>query len=236
MIKYNSTERIVWLGFSIIGLIFLIVGIFISFNTFNYSNKVDISGVISRIETRRDSDGDTDHDVYVSYRINGTSYESRLNGYSSSYYEGKTIEIYYDKDDPNKIGNKSLDLVFLVFPGIGLLFFLIGGTGLLVKAKRGSLAKKLKINGTVVYATYTETVYNSSYHVNGKSPYNIICVWDNPADGNKYIFKSDNIWVNPENIIMEKNIQTIPVYIDPNNLKKYYVDVDSILNNVVDLS
>lgn len=234
--KKNLKEYIIWLIFGLLGLIFLVIGVFISFNTFNYSNKVDISGVISRIETKRDSDGDTDLDVYVSYRVNGTSYESRLNGYSSSYYEGKTIEIYYDKDDPNKIGNKSLDLVFLVFPGIGLIFFLIGGTGLFLKAKRGSQTKKLKINGTVVYATYTETVYNSSYQVNGRSPYNIICEWNNPTDGNKYIFKSDNIWVNPENIIKEKNIETIPVYIDPNNLKKYYVDVDSILNDVVDLS
>ncbi len=40
------------------------------------------------------------------------------------------------------------------------------------------------------------------------------------------MFKSRNIWSNPEDIIEEKNIKQFPVYIDKNNKKKYFVDID----------
>ena len=234
--KKSIKENLVWLIFAGIGLIFTIVGIFVSINIFNYENKIDTTGTITRITTSRDSDGDTSHIVYVSYNVRGSYYESKLNSYSSTFYEGKTIDIYYDQNDPNKIGVKSLDLVFLIFPGIGLLFLVIGSSGLIIMKKKSSLEKRLKISGTTIYATYVETVMNTSYRVNGRSPYNIICEWINPADNQKYIFKSKNIWYNPSNTIAERNIQQFPVYIDPNNMKKYAVDVDAILENVVDLS
>lgn len=50
----------------------------------------------------------------------------------------------------------------------------------------------------------------------------------------KYTFKSLNLWNNPESIIEEKNIKVLPVYINMNNKKQYYVDVDSLTddNNV----
>ena len=234
--KQNIKENLVWIIFASIGLIFTIVGIFISTNIFNYENKIDTVGTITRITSSRDSDEDTSHTVYVSYNVRGKAYESKLNSYSSSFYEGKTIDIYYDQTDPNKIGIKSLDLVFLIFPGMGLLFLVIGSSGLIVNKKKNSLEKRLKISGTAIYATYVETIMNTSFQVNGRSPYNIICEWNNPADNQKYIFKSKNIWYNPENTIAERNIQQFPVYIDPNNMKKYAVDIDAILENIVDLS
>lgn len=53
-------------------------------------------------------------------------------------------------------------------------------------------------------------------------------------DSNKYIFKSKNIWINPENIIEEENIKQFPVYIDSNK-KKYIIDTESLTKNIVDL-
>lgn len=60
--------------------------------------------------------------MYVSYNVDGRTYESELSGYSSSFYKGKEINIYYDKSNPTKIGMRSLDLLFLMFPGFGLIF------------------------------------------------------------------------------------------------------------------
>ena len=160
----------------------------------------------------------------------GRTYESELNGYSSSFYEGKKINIYYDKNNPNKIGMKSLDFIFLMFPGFGLIFLSIGGTGLLLKNRNKKLEKSLKENGDVIYADYVETIVNSSYRVNGRHPYRIICEWNNPLDSKKYIFKSKNIWINPENTIIERNIKQFPVYINRNDIKKYFVDIDIFEN------
>lgn len=234
--KENKLENFIWIIFASIGAIFVIVGLVLFGNIFNYENKVETVGTIIEISSHH---GNTkhhrNHEVFVSYNVLETEYVSRLNSYSSSFYEGKEINIYYDKDNPNKIGVKSLDLLFLLFPGIGLLFLIIGVTGLLVKIKKQNFEKRLREKGKLISALYMETILNTSYRINGRCPYNIICEWNNPLDNKKYIFKSKNIWINPEKIIEEKNIKQFPVYIDDNNIKKYIVDVDVLTDDIVDL-
>lgn len=221
----NKVENLAWIIFAIIGAILVVIGFILFGNVFNYTNKIETTGIITRISLSRNSENESRR-VYVSYVAEGNEYESTLNGYSSSFYEGKEIEIYYDKDNPNKIGMKSLDLLFLILPGIGLIFLIIGGTGILVKVNKKKLEKRLKENGELIYADYVETIINTSYSVNGRYPYKIICEWTNPVDSEEYMFKSRNIWSNPEDIIEEKNIKQFPVYIDKNNKKKYFVDID----------
>ena len=223
--KENKVENLTWIIFAIIGAILVVIGFILFGSVFNYNNKIETAGIITRISLSRNSENESRR-VYVSYVAEGNEYESTLNGYSSSFYEGKEIEIYYDKDNPNKIGMKSLDLLILILPGIGLIFLIIGGTGILVKVNKKKLEKRLKENGELIYADYVETIINTSYSVNGRYPYKIICEWTNPVDGEEYTFKSRNIWLNPEDIIEERNIKQFPVYIDKNNKKKYFVDIN----------
>lgn len=84
--------------------------------------------------------------------------------------------------------------------------------------------------GKLIYADYDETIINTSYSINRRHPYKIICEWINPVDNEEYMFKSRNIWINPEDIIEERNIKQFPVYIDKNNKKKYVVDIDILEN------
>lgn len=226
--KENKKENLVWIIFVIFGAIFLIIGLVLFKNIFDYQNKVDTIGIITEITTFQNDN----HEVYVSYTVDGKEYNSELDGYISDFYEGKEIKIYYDKDNPTEIGMKSLDLLFLIFLGMGLIFFIIGVIGILVKINKKNLEKKLKERGELIYANYNETVLNTLYRVNGQNPYNIICEWSDPLN-KKHIFKSKNIWINPAKIIEEKNIKQFPVYIDNNNKKKYFVDVD-ILNEKMD--
>ena len=232
--KENKLENLIWIILASIGAIFVIIGLVVFGSVFNYENKVDSVGTITEILSYRSTNHNINHEVYVSYTVEGKEYKSRLNSYSSSFFEGKEIDIYYDKDNPNKIGVKSLDLLFLIFPGIGLIFLIIGGTGILVKINKKKSEENLKENGKLIYANYVETVLNTSYRVNGKCPYNIICEWNDTLDNKKYIFKSKNIWINPEKIIKEKDIKQFTVYID-NDRKKYVIDVDILTENVVDL-
>jgi len=235
--KRENFINIVWLIFTIMGIIFLVVGIFFSYQTLIASkdNKVETTGKITQIIPYRTTSRDRGYDVYVSYVVEGQEYESRLNAYSSSFYEGKEIEIYYNKNNPHEIGSSSLDLLVLMFPAMGLLFAMIGGTGLFVKINKKRNMRKLKETGDIIHAKYVETIRNTAYAVNGMHPYNIVCEWNNPSDGKKYLFKSENIWANPEKIIEERNIETFPVYINPENMKKYAIDIDSITEDVVDL-
>ncbi len=230
--KENKIENLIWIIFASIGGLFFIIGLFVMYNIFSsYENVIDTKGTIVRIESYGSGD-DKSYDVYVSYVVDGEEQISKLNAYSSSYYEGKEIEMYYDKDNPNKIGTKSTDLLFLLFPGLGLIFLIVGSSGIIIKNNKKKNEKRLKETGQLIYADYCETTLNTSYQVNGRSPYNIVCEWNNPAYNQKYIFKSKNLWVNPDEIIRQKNIHQLPVYIDRNNIKKYVVDTDILTDNI----
>lgn len=126
--------------------------------------------------------------------------------------------------------------VGLILTIIGFVFSATGGIGLYVIFSKRKTNAQLKANGTRISADYVETIVNESVHVQYRHPYNIICEWNNPADGKKYIFRSGNIWFNPENMIKENCLNKFDVYYDEKNIKKYVVDIDCLNNNVVDLS
>lgn len=233
--KASKSENLVWFVFMGFGILFILLGTVICLQVFRYDHKIETTGIITEIIPYREHSGDTDYHVYVSYRVGGKEYESELNSYSSDFYEGREITIYYDEKNPNKIGVKSLDLLFLLFPGFGLLFLIIGGAGIWIKKHQKKKEKELKTYGEKIEAKYLETVLNRGYRVNGRHPYNIICEWDNPMDHKKYVFKSKNLWFDPVNLIQEKNITTFSVYLDRKNIKKYVVDIDFLVDKVVDL-
>ena len=124
----------------------------------------------------------------------------------------------------------------MILPGIGSIFLLIGVIGLAFLLHKKRKERTLRESGKLVYATYSETIINRNVRLNGRYPYNIIVEWNNLEDGKKYLLKSKNIYYNPEIIIEEKNIKTFPVYINPKNKKKYFVDVDILNEDVVDLT
>lgn len=234
--KANKTIIFIWSVFLLIGTVFVVSGLAIMFSVFNYDDKVETIGTISSIDSYRDRDGDIHGTVYVKYEVDGEEYESCINGYSTSYREGKEIKIYYDKYCPDEIGVKSLDFLFLIFPGIGLIFALTGGIGLGVIAKGKLKVKKLRLHGQRIYAEYMNTDINRSVRVNGKCPYNIFCSWNNPEDGKTYIFRSQNLWFDPQSVIADRNITMFPVYINPENKKKYVIDTDVVTDKIVDLT
>jgi hypothetical protein len=68
-----------------------------------------------------------------------------------------------------------------------------------------------------------EVTQNFSLKVNGRSPYLIIGQWLDKTTNTVYQFKSESIWYNPTPYLEGK--KEVDVYIDPNDLKRYYVDI-----------
>lgn len=56
--------------------------------------------------------------------------------------------------------------------------------------------------------------------------YYVICKWKNPRDEKYYIFSSYTLTKNPANLIEERGITKFPIYIDKNNVTRYYMDLD----------
>lgn len=227
--KMNKLENLIWIIFLSIGILFMIIGSIVCVGAFNKEGKIKTTGIIEEIDRQYDRlDNNYRYNVWISFEVNGEEQIARVNSYSSGFYEGKEIEIYYNEKNPNEISISSLEPLFLIFPGIGLLFAIIGGIGLLVKITKRNKEIKLRENGDIIYGTYVETEVNISYSVNGLHPYNIICKWNDLEDGKTYTFKSKNIWKNPEEKIEKNNITTFPIYIDLTNKKKYIIDTDCL--------
>lgn len=106
--------------------------------------------------------------------------------------------------------------------GIGLSLFMIGFSMVVNKSLTNKKIKTLKTNGKQIKAKVKHIGLNTSYKINGKSPYQIHAQWLNPSTSKIHVFKSEYLWFDPTDYVNEEEIT---VLIDKNNPKKYYVDV-----------
>lgn len=78
----------------------------------------------------------TNNSTTVIYNVNGRRYEKRYSVYSSSYYVGKKIKIYYNKQKPFDSSIANMRFISLVAPGIGIILLGISGVLCLVFYKK----------------------------------------------------------------------------------------------------
>lgn len=217
--------------FGIVGLSVLIGGIFWTISGLKFKkNAVSIPAVITDIESYRDSDGDTNHHVYVSFSYEGEQYNNiPLNEYSSSMYIGKEISLLCDPSHPGRVQTN-----FSIYFGSGMLlfmgtvFFLVGFIPLTCSFTGKARKKKLLSSGHFLDATVEQITLNTSYRVNGQSPYVLYCTYHDDYKDITYRFKSENLWTNPESLFPTGSI--VRVYVNPTDYSKYYVDVESAIS------
>lgn len=221
------------------GLIFFVVGIMIAVVGFvaDESNKEfmetakETEGVISDIETYRSGSGKrrkTSHRAYVTYEVDGVRYEDiRLSYYSSSMRIGKKITLYYDPLNPTEVKvageSKFVKIITLV---MGSIFALVGFFIIFTSIKR---TPKLKKIGTRYEGKVLSVDCNTSVRVNGRHPYKVTCRVENYSTGEAYIYKSKNVYLD----LYQYNLETVPVYINPSNPAKFYVDVEEGIKNLI---
>ena len=131
--------QIVFSIFAIIGLIFIVIGTIVCAKVFKYDNIVETTAIITDFEEYEEyANGRThiQHKTHITYDVEGRSYTNVVKMYSSSWNVGDEIEIYYDIDNPQNVGSKDTDLVLLVIPCLGLVFFALGSITLLVSRKK----------------------------------------------------------------------------------------------------
>lgn len=226
-ISQKNTLFIIGLMFFLIGMAFVVAGLLTwRANVEFFETALPTDATIVDIQTYRDSDDDVSHSVFVDYTVDGVEYEYReLGMYSSSMYIGKTVEIYYDPQDPGDIKSKTgSTLIAVIFVAIGGIFAVIGGVilGVQIKAKRKT---KLKDTGTCIRLPITQIVTTNT-SVNGVTGHVVIC--DNPdaSGGTLNTYRSNpcyewlSDYLNPGDIVA--------IYYDPANPNYYYVDIDDV--------
>lgn len=186
-----------------------------------YKTAKKTKAVISDIETthtKRNGKTKTNHETYVTYEVDGFTYENiHLGYYSNSMYVGKSITIYYNPKDPTEIKVKNSMVVPPIMLVMGLIFLAVG-IFLLFGGKKNS---KLKKNGIGCEADIVNVTLNMNVTINGQHPYVLECRATDPSTGIISLYKSKNFYED----ISFYGIEKVMVYVDPNKPSKYYVDV-----------
>ncbi|MDD6812000.1 MAG: DUF3592 domain-containing protein [Lachnospiraceae bacterium] len=226
-IKESCVEKILGICFFTIGVLMLVIALvcaFFSWNTKNTSEKV--TGTITEIYNSRGERSTGNSGITVEYSYHGQEYEGYISEYSSSMWVGKDITLYVNKEDPHQVRTVSLlYLPTLILGCIAVPFSIIGGVFLLIVRKRKKRKQYLLQNGRQVMAEVTGGRLNYNYAVNGRHPWKMECKYEDIYSGELYLFSSENIWIDPEFYIG----QQVTVYVDANNYRKYYVDVEGLL-------
>ncbi|NTW82738.1 MAG: DUF3592 domain-containing protein [Chlorobiaceae bacterium] len=142
-----------------------------------------------------------------------------------AFVKGETVNIFYKPEKPE---NAKIDSVFelwgiTILSGItGGIFFLAGGGMFVIPMMKKRQENYLKQNGTPIETRLHAVIHRTSVRIGGKSPYQILSEWVNPANGKLHVFKSRNIWYDPSLMIMTEKIR---VFIKKNDPKKYAVDL-----------
>lgn len=113
--------RLGGLIFLAVGLIFFLIGaIFLAYERKTEQTYVETEGIITGF--------DRDNYPYVTYTVDGRTYEHRSNYTSSSLRTGQTMTVRYDPLDPDRMTAGGAMALFLpiLFLGMGGLFLLIG--------------------------------------------------------------------------------------------------------------
>lgn len=79
----------------------------------------------------------------------------------------------------------------------------------------------LIVGGIEIHASFQGVEQNTGLTVNGCSPFRLVCQWQHPQTRELHIFRSDNLWFDPTDLVSQEKI---PVRVDEGNLKKYWVD------------
>lgn len=141
-----------------------------------------------------------------------------------AYDVGERVTLWYDPQNPREVVLDGFSRWLL--PGIMTLFFVIFGGlgygGLLYHYFKKRDTAWLLQNGQTVQATLTDVVWKTSVKLNNASPFVVHCQWLDPATQQMHVFESDHVWYDPTPYLQNRSL---PVLIDPNNPRKYYVDL-----------
>ena len=151
-------------------------------------------------------------------------FKSSTSSNPPSYSRGEKVEVLYQETFPENAkiqGFFSLWGLSMIVGIFGLILSLIGFGIIFSSIKKSKKIKALKDSGTRVNAEVQSVGLNTSLKVNGRHPFQIIAQWQNPTTTKIHIFKSDNIWFDPEEYVKGNMVD---VLIEPDNPKVYHVD------------
>jgi len=163
----------------------------------------------------------------VKYNCAGNDIEKQSYLHWSFYPKvWEKIEVYCSAIEPEKfLINSFMDKYFgLFFLFFWLIIFIIPVFIYIYKINRKKFISYIKSNWIILNLKVDFVGRNLNYRVNWESPYFIQAQYLDQITNKVYLFKSDYIWYDIEKYV--KIWDTVNVYVDWNNYKKYWMDIE----------
>lgn len=237
--KSKKTAKLVKLVFFGFGFIWIVFGAFFFIDAKFFSSKAyKATGTVVELKKVRrlstSSSGSKSHVTtyypvvrYQTKEGKNVTVTSLSGSYPAPYKRGDHVTILYDPENPRRAKIESFSSMWLA-PilgfGIGGILFVTGAVILMWGKFSGRKIEWFKHNGLPIMAEIEKISVNKKIKVNGKHPYKIHAKFLNPQTNEIQVFKSKNLWVDPERQLTEKNMTSIEVWVDPKNYEKYLMN------------
>lgn len=116
-----------------------------------------------------------------------------------------------------------------IFGLMGVIFLVFGLILLTSQIRKKVRSNRLLNSGNYITAEITEVTMNYTVRINGRHPFVVKCIYQDMA-GNVHIFKSRDLHFDPRELLKS---QQVKVYVDGEDFKHYYVDIDEVLPKVI---
>jgi hypothetical protein len=167
---------------------------------------------------------DTYHPV-VKYTTNSLTFRSSTGSSPPNHRVGEIVDVRYDRASPRDARLASFWSLWgfeIIAAAIGAVFVLLSGRILAVRLLTARRARYLRRHGTPIATEFQNVEMNDSFVVDGRLPWRIASRWVDPVRGALYHYHSEDLWFDPTPYIKTKHVT---VFIDPNNPKRYAMDV-----------
>ncbi len=144
-----------------------------------------------------------------------------------SYKVGQTVSVLYHTETPHDARLKNSlvgeGIFMAVFSLVGLVAIAFGVSMILLPLHRRRKIAWLKNNGTKITC---EKFHIEKIEVSRRPvAYTVVGEWTSPTENKLYLFSSDQLPIDPTQYFEGRSLQA---YVDPGNLKSYYVDMSPV--------
>lgn len=220
--KLDKTAMLAGSIFALIGTLVLALCVTLTIRHIKYIQTAEqTQAVINEIETyyTRSASGKrtSHHRVYVTYTVDGMTYQNVLSHYDITMKEGGEVTVYYEPGNPSQLASTSTAecIILAIF---GLIFGGIGYALLISQIRLAAYINRLIAEDKYIFADdFIER--NSGTRVNNVRYHELVAIChDN--NGTEYEFRSHPFHPSRPPFTQGKPIR---VYVDLDNPRKYYV-------------
>jgi hypothetical protein len=214
--------------FAGIGVVLLVIAAVMGFFTYRFIEGAERADgtVVDLVESYDSEDNTTVYYPVVRF-VTPAGRPVRFKSHSSTSDDvGDTVEVLYDPDDPTDARVSGIFNVWgfsLITAPLGAVFVAVGWY--LIHRTRAPSREDVqwlrrhgrRVDGRAPRAVEGDVV------VNDQTPYRIEVDVHEPMRGPTRVLESELLWFDPTPHLKDR--ETVDVYIDPEDLERYYIDV-----------